>query len=551
MKKQRLATALTLAVSSLLSLVALELGVRAYSGMPILAWRDWRMSNATVFDTGAVQYHPMLGWTPTPHFASDKYNTLDYGIRQNGLAESDLPTGAILAVGDSFTAGSEVNDNQSWPAILQRRLGRRVLNAGVGGYGVDQIVLNAERLLPLLKPQVLLVGMLLPENVQRAGYTVFSAPKPYFDNINGGLTLRNVPTPHLSDKSFDPAIRRILAHSLAIHLFAEAMMPEWWHRGTSGDFHHALNNPELVSCRLLERLEHTAEAQGIRTAVVIQHGGWLYARGEQPPLLVQRLKRCAERAGYQVIDEYDSLHAIAVRSLEELKAHYVMHADGSVFGHMSAQGNALIAELVAAALREPPPPPHIEPDAPLQPGRGINLLEQDSPAAYALANARIETVREAGPLKENAPVHSLIPDHTLGEHYFSAKWRANEPGPYALSLYVRSLPDTALRLQLHDDLGNGTFTDVVPFLLRDSTNAVGAARDLGITFEPAGDGWMRITLHATLPGSRGNAIVQITRLNGSTAFSARGEHLTFQGLMVEGGQTASTYCASSRCPGSQ
>ena len=51
----------------------------------------------------------------------------------------------ILAVGDSFTFGDEVKDDETWPAHLQQLLGRRVLNAGVSGYGFDQIVLRAEK----------------------------------------------------------------------------------------------------------------------------------------------------------------------------------------------------------------------------------------------------------------------------------------------------------------------------------------------------------------------------------------------------------------------
>ena len=60
--------------------------------------------------------------------------------------EQASPGAPILAVGDSFTFGDEVNDGQTWPAQLQLLTGRRVLNGGVSGYGFDQIVLRAEQL---------------------------------------------------------------------------------------------------------------------------------------------------------------------------------------------------------------------------------------------------------------------------------------------------------------------------------------------------------------------------------------------------------------------
>lgn len=55
----------------------------------------------------------------------------------------------ILAVGDSFTSGENVGDLDSWPAQLQRLTGHTVLNGGVSGYGLDQIVLRTERLTAL------------------------------------------------------------------------------------------------------------------------------------------------------------------------------------------------------------------------------------------------------------------------------------------------------------------------------------------------------------------------------------------------------------------
>lgn len=54
-----------------------------------------------------------------------------------------------MAVGDSFTYGEYVGDLDAWPAQLQRLTGRSGLNGGVSGYGLDQIVVRAERLMAL------------------------------------------------------------------------------------------------------------------------------------------------------------------------------------------------------------------------------------------------------------------------------------------------------------------------------------------------------------------------------------------------------------------
>ena len=48
----------------------------------------------------------------------------------------------VSLYGDSFTFGSEVNDEQAWGNVLARELGCRVANFGVGGYGTDQAVMR-------------------------------------------------------------------------------------------------------------------------------------------------------------------------------------------------------------------------------------------------------------------------------------------------------------------------------------------------------------------------------------------------------------------------
>ncbi len=97
----------------------------------------------------------LLGHVPNPGFQArhgKSLQTIDNdGLRWNGEA-SPLSERTILAVGDSYTYGEEVNDDQTWPAYLQRLTGRRVLNGGVTGYGFDQTVLRAEQLADKLSP---------------------------------------------------------------------------------------------------------------------------------------------------------------------------------------------------------------------------------------------------------------------------------------------------------------------------------------------------------------------------------------------------------------
>jgi hypothetical protein len=99
-------------------------------------WTSWG-----TFD----DHDTLLGWVPRPNTfitrqAGWSASTDEYRLRQN-RPPSDTVTLAnppILAIGDSGAFGDEVDDHETWPAHLEIRLERRVLNAGVSAYGIDQ-----------------------------------------------------------------------------------------------------------------------------------------------------------------------------------------------------------------------------------------------------------------------------------------------------------------------------------------------------------------------------------------------------------------------------
>src|SRR3954471_16423556 len=129
-------SALLMTASLAVSALAVELGLRAYFGVPVLRWADYRFERARQNAIDASEYDPLLGWRIKPHLSPPPesrpfFSTTDDGIRNTRAGSGPPRTGAILAVGDSFTAGSEVADTESWPAYLEAMLGEPVLNAGV------------------------------------------------------------------------------------------------------------------------------------------------------------------------------------------------------------------------------------------------------------------------------------------------------------------------------------------------------------------------------------------------------------------------------------
>jgi membrane protein implicated in regulation of membrane protease activity len=88
------------------------------------------------------------GFEPVPlRLTSDKN-----GFRNTSVAEQY----DIIAVGDSFVAGSNVSDDQTWPALLGTNIGRPIYNLGVGGSGPPVYLANFSRFGVPLKPRVAL-----------------------------------------------------------------------------------------------------------------------------------------------------------------------------------------------------------------------------------------------------------------------------------------------------------------------------------------------------------------------------------------------------------
>ncbi len=70
----------------------------------------------------------------------------------------------IVALGDSFTFGEGANDDESYPAALERRLRERgwnaeVVNAGVGGTGTGEQALYFDEYVRQFQPSIVLLGV--------------------------------------------------------------------------------------------------------------------------------------------------------------------------------------------------------------------------------------------------------------------------------------------------------------------------------------------------------------------------------------------------------
>lgn len=161
-----------------------------------------------------IRYHEELGHSYVPNlkarvpFPEGSYivRTNQKGFRSDGEFESpqgDRPR--IVVLGDSFTAGDGVRNDQRFSEIAGEKQGAEVFNFGLAGSGTDQQVLIYEKFAQDIECDLVVLNVWV-ENIRRnivsgrptldriTGKTVM-APKPYFDLADGELKLCNVPVP--------------------------------------------------------------------------------------------------------------------------------------------------------------------------------------------------------------------------------------------------------------------------------------------------------------------------------------------------------------------
>jgi hypothetical protein len=100
--------------------------------------------------------------------------TIEYDVDVDGdrarstteVPDRDAPT--ILFAGESITAGISVRWEDTYAAIVARRLGTQGVNLGVHAYGVDQVYLRTLEALDTFRHAVALVTLFVPDELERS-----------------------------------------------------------------------------------------------------------------------------------------------------------------------------------------------------------------------------------------------------------------------------------------------------------------------------------------------------------------------------------------------
>jgi hypothetical protein len=302
--------------------------------------------------------------------------------QSNGLgARSRVPTTPgrtpglqrILVFGESFTMGSRVRQEESWPYLLERRSsGHEVVNFAVDGYGMGQAFLRYRQVRDQAEHDLVIVGFVPSEDLIRDVNTLrsllgwdLSDPMPRFVLEDGELELvsapyrsaeearRDGPPGAMSARLEQHLVRYDAAYFPDVfeptpvvgRLVAYKLVARYLHRRRLRRLRAYLLNPESEAARtthaIFDTMGREITERGQRFLLVYIPSPYDLAQYRRSTDYQARWKRIAEYCpeGATCIDLMPDMP-----EAERLDAGY----DGT---HYGPRTNDRIAELVADALR--------------------------------------------------------------------------------------------------------------------------------------------------------------------------------------------------------
>lgn len=197
-----------------------------FSRVSKLAVYDFK-NDFTEENTGYGEYNDVLGYQPKPGFDevinatgwNENSVTIDEsGYRSNGITHDEQDSDAsrkILTVGDSFTFGDQVNNDETWAACIEKSTKRQTLNAGVSGYGSAQAVKRARYIHQNEEVDTIILSILLNDDFHREQYKFRSGtPRPAVVNSEGRLSYAEVPPINSIGTTWNPKKPNLLISSL-------------------------------------------------------------------------------------------------------------------------------------------------------------------------------------------------------------------------------------------------------------------------------------------------------------------------------------------------
>lgn len=329
----------------------LEFGVRLYKHEHRFK-NFWGENRNLVNSAYPAEFNRELGWIPQEgkhpkNIWNTRVNIIQDGIRSNGNNNQRSKINdykIILAVGDSFTFGDQVSNNETWPAVLERISGAKVINGGVFGYGIDQTYLRMNKLALKYQPDTIIFSFYSDDIMRCELSERTSVPKPYFELLDdGNFVLRNGHIPSsITPPSSPDFFKNVLGYSFFFHKVMLRVFPEYWLQGDRWKDKRIHSYGIKVACHIFQEIAKFSKIHHVAIYILIQYTKDEF-RKEHRMAIVNDAINCID---------WDMLQIIDLRhSLISLKKHNQRHYENLFQGHMTAKGNFWVASELNKRLK--------------------------------------------------------------------------------------------------------------------------------------------------------------------------------------------------------
>lgn len=363
-RRRRLVVA---ALGGVVAFAVVEFGLRAvlFLDVPV----GWRLRRASLYahhqasddyfllqrrfgQVGEVPValrHTTLGWVSEALDASEPLRVVH--------RELDVPFEGrpVLLYGDSYAHGTTPRGEriEDHFADLDDTRRYRLLNHGVRGYGLDQIVLLVEATLDSALASlghgarpIVVLGVHVDDDLDRCALALRGWPKPWFVLEDGALALHGVPVPTLSEyaarHSLEPTcfVARLVLH-------ADTVWPAALHRRVLG-LEALRPRKEALTAALVQRFGAFARARPVDVLVLSLAGESRTTDDGARDWRDAALESAAATAGLPWLDSAPALRAAAAS--EGLSVQDLFGRSGQTLEHFNSEGNRLAARVLLEAL---------------------------------------------------------------------------------------------------------------------------------------------------------------------------------------------------------
>ena len=291
------------------------------------------------------RHDPVLGHRLMPNLSNVLYkgglvSTNDHGVRGHAPHPYERVDGRrrFVVVGDSYTMGQEVNDQQTWAAVLESLdPTREVINLGTSAYGIDQATLMMREEGLRYRPDVVLFGY-FRDDLYRDMSAFACSSKPQFVERGDRLVLEGVPVP--SPEALRSRIRRT------------PFLWQFWRyfRDHPHKAEPTIDASNALGHRILSLAAEMSQTRGAR--LVLVHLPDVFAFMHEPEWRDPFFTRACTIPGVVCVDPLPRMRAELARTGRSAhEAFFRIH-------HYNPHGNQVVAEAVDAWLRENPASAH-------------------------------------------------------------------------------------------------------------------------------------------------------------------------------------------------